>query len=170
MGEFKPHESTFNKPPQSNPYSTPSSDNPYGNPYYQPFPSNPTPDAQKSTSGSSYPGASAGNTGGLPDFSKFNDATAAQSGQSGGYQPINFDNLAGIGGGASAGTGYNQAKPAEVKPAGPRQPRRGPEFYQKSEKAKDLCKKALGEIEYKRIKQFKENLESALTLLEEIDP
>jgi len=32
-----------------------------------------------------------------------------------------------------------------------------------------LCKRALSELEYKRVKQFKENLEAALEMLESID-
>ena len=114
----------------------------------------------------SYPSQDPFATGGLPDFTKF-DAFATQGGGlnfEGNNKPVN---PFGTGNTPLPGSGYPMGG-GETKPRSAA-PRKTPDFYQKSEKAKDICKRALSELEYKRVKQFKEGLEAALEMLESID-
>ena len=50
-----------------------------------------------------------------------------------------------------------------------RDKKKDPEFIMKLEKTKDFCKKATGELDYKRIKQAKDNIIEALKLIEELE-
>jgi len=148
---FKANQSIINKPSQGYPETNPSFGGPYGGLGNQP----------------SFPQDTFGGTGGLPDFTKFDNATPQTGNLNPGkdfYMPV--DSF-GTGNNQIPGTGFNtggeQPKPRSA------QPRKTPDFYKKSEKAKDLCKRALSELEYKRVKQFKEDLEAALDMLESID-
>ena len=61
----------------------------------------------------------------------------------------------------------------EVKPipviTKTRDKKKDPEFIMKLEKTKDFCKKATGELDYKRVKQAKDNIIEALKLIEELE-
>lgn len=163
MNEFQPHQSIINKPPQGNAYpgSNPSgSTNPYNNPYYQAPPSNDNfgqggglPDFGKFDNHASVKPSDEG----LPDFLKFGDAGSAPAGNNftGGNMNIESSNNYGFG-------GQNQGHHGGPKV------RRNADFYQKTAKAQDICKKAISELEYKRYRQLKENLETALQLLESL--
>ena len=161
MNDFQPHQSIINR--GVNPQGTDST-NPYNNPYYQ-APNNDNfgqgggglPDFGKFDNHASVKPSDNLGGGGLPDFLKFDNAP------SGGTTNLNF-----------GGTGMNIEPSnnyggfgAQTKPQGTKV-RRGADFYQKTNKAQDICKKALSELEYKRIRQFKENLETALEMLESL--
>lgn len=164
MNDFQPHQSIINK---GLPQGT-GSTNPYNNPYYQ-APNNDNNFGQ-------------GGAGGLPDFGKFDNHASAkpsdnfgQGGAGGLPDFLKFDGApsgnTNLNFGGGQGTGMNIEPSnnygfgAQTKPTGTKI-RRGADFYQKTNKAQDICKKALSELEYKRIRQFKENLETALEMLE----
>jgi len=158
MNDFQPHQSIINRQQQSQ-----GNNNPYNNPYYQApgndnFGQGGLPDFGKFDNHASVKPTNEG----LADFLKFGDAGTAQAGNN-----LNFGGNVGGGMNIEPSNNYGFGGQNKGGHGGPKV-RRSVDFYKKTAKAQDICKKALSELEYKRIRQFKENLETALEMLESL--